>query len=193
MSNTNIVEFGMEDARFATTTVDPGTLVPTFGTLIQVPGSVDLAMEISTSEQPFHADNRRYYVVSQISNQTCNLEMAKFPDAFKKEFLGYEETTDGGLARIDNAKKKNLSFVFVGDGDAHKVKRVLYNCAPGFIERGYHTNEEGVEVETETLPLTVLGLQVGDKQVALVEYPASSAGYASLATAISAPAFPAEP
>lgn len=192
MPNTNIVEFGLEGVKYSIMTAGTGGSF-TFAAPVAVPGAVDLTFEVTTQEAKFYADNLAYYVLNSLSGRTGNLEMAKFSDAFKKDVLGWKETTDGGLAEIDNAKPKDFALVFVGDGDAHKVKHVVYRCSPGKIERSHHTNEEGIDVETEVLPISILGVVVGDDHVAHVRYPYGSTGYTAIDTAVTMPAFPALP
>ncbi len=187
-ANTNIVEFGLEGVRYSLTTFDAGG-TPSFTSPVAEPGAVDLTFEVSSNEMKFYADNIAYYTLNSLSGRTGSLEMAKFSDAFKTAVLGYKETADGGLAEVDSAKAKALTLSFIGDGDAHRVKHVIYNIQPGHIERSHHTNEEGVEVETEVLPFTVIGIKVGDDRVAHVTYPTTAAGYDGIDSAVPTPAF----
>lgn len=190
MPKTNKVEFGLKNVHVAEWTETDG--VATIGTPEKINGAVDMSIDVTASEKKFHADDIVYYVFSTISGRSANLTMALFPDAFKIKYLGYKVDTKGGVVKIDNAKPKPFVLIFEGDGDAHKVRHLLFNCVPGNIQRGHKTVEDEPDVETEVLAMTVVGTQVGSDQVAHVYYSQDTAGYATAITAPTLPEFTTE-
>lgn len=187
MANTNKVEFGLKNVHFAEWTEADG--VVTIGTPVKEPGAVEMSLDITASEKKFHADDIVYYVFSTLSGRTGSLTMAKFSDAFKLKYLGYKTDTKGGLVKVDNAKPVPFVLIFEGDGDAHKVRHVLYNCIPGHIQRGHKTVEDEPDVETEVLQITIIGTQVGDDQIAHASYAQGTDGYPLAITGPTLPEF----
>ena len=196
MANTNKVEFGMSGVVIAALTEQAGTY--TIGSPTAIPGAVSLTTDATENETNFYADNRVYYALKHSSSMTGELIMAKFTDDFKKTYLGYKVLADGGLAEVSNAIPKPFVLGFIGEGDAHNVKRLLYNVIPGKIKRSFKTNAEGVEFETETLPITIIGIPVTDDDgaswsIIKANYTTGDSGYATALTTIAVPALPATP
>ena len=77
----------------------------------------------------------------------------------------------------------------------HQVKRLIYNCIPGKIKRQFKTNAEGVEVEVETLPITILGVNVADRNsvvwtISKASFLTGDTNYATAITTMTVPSFP---
>lgn len=182
------VEFGLSNVHVGTYEVGEGGAV-TLGKAMKVPGAVGLTLEEESENYKFYADDGVYY--SQYSNaaETGELTMAVFPDEFKTQFLGYVTTEDGGTAKVNGAKKKNVYIVFEGQTDEKRRRHILYNVALGSITREYKTVEDQPEVMNDVLGITV----VGDSKTGIVKatYNEGAAGYDNLITQPTAPALPA--
>ncbi len=127
------------------------------GTPIQIPGAVNLSIEDVSEELNFYADNGVYYTEMSSTHKTGELEMAKFPDWFLINHLGYRRTTKGTLVEVKNAKQKPFCLLFSVSGDKQEIRHVLYNVSAGQIKKEYKTIAGGKEVITEKLPVTILG------------------------------------
>ena len=103
--------------------------------------------------------------------------MALFPDTFKTTHLGYATLDDGGVAKIKGAPTQPMYLIFEGKGDANKRRHILYNVTPGQIRRERRTIGESKEVETEILPVSL----VGDNTTGIVKvsYNEGDDGYAA--------------
>lgn len=185
----NKVEFGISELHVGTYSVDGGGTV-TLGTPYHQKGAISFSPEENSEQSTFYADNIAYWSGYSGGSIEGDLEVAMFDDQFKTDFLGYKTLTDGGLANVKNAVKPNVYIAFQVEGDAESRKVILYNCSLGAITREYNTIEENKEPTTETLPITCTGDSATG--VTMAVYKKGDAGYDTLFTSPSAPAFPPE-
>lgn len=181
----NKVEFGISELHVGTYTVDDQGVV-TLGTPYHQPGAVSFSPEEQSENNTFYADNIAYWSGYSGGTFEGDLEVAKFSDEFKTQFLGYVALTNGGLANVKNAAKPNVYIAFQVEGDAESRRVILYNCALGVIGREFATIEENKEPATETLGVTCTGDNATG--VTLASFKPTDAGYATLFTAPTAPA-----
>lgn len=183
----NKVEFGISNLHVCTYTENAGTV--TLGTPVAVPGAVTLTLEPEGDDNTFYADNTAYWASFSDNGFSGSIEVAMFDDTFKKSFLGYVELDDGGVAQIKGATKPSVCLIFQSEGDAEARRGILYNVSLGNINRSYNTTEDTVEVDTETIDITV----VGDNKTKIVKvsYDKMSAAYNTLFTNPPVPALPA--
>ena len=185
----NKVEFGISNLHFGEWIVaDDGTV--TMGDPYHLPGARNFAPEQDSNDNTFYADNMAYWSEYTDGPFQGDLEVALFPDSFKKRFLGYKQLTDGGLATMKNAVKPKVWIAFDIDGDAEKRRAVFYNCSLGAINREYATIEEEKEPATETIPITCSGDNLTGAFKAT--YKPDDAGYDTLYTSPSAPELESE-
>lgn len=175
----NKVEFGISNLHVGTYTVGTTGTV-TLGTPYHQPGAVSFSPEEQSEQNNFYADNVIYWSGYSGGSLEGDLEVAKFDDAFKTQFLGYTAKTDGGLALIKGATKPNVYIAFEVEGDAEKRRVIMYNASLGGIVREYSTIEESKEPATETIAVTVAGDNATG--VTMVTYNQGTTGYTSLFT-----------
>lgn len=179
----NKVEFGISNLYVGTYTVTSGGV--TMGTPYHQPGAVSFSPEEQSEANTFYADNSIYW--SQYTGGTFegDLEVAKFDDTFKTQFMGYVSKADGGLALVKNAQKPNVYIAFQVEGDAESRRIIMYNASLGGITREYNTTEENTEPATETVAVTVAGDNTSG--VSMVAYGKTASGYSTLFTNPPAP------
>ena len=180
----NKVEFGISQLHVGTYTDENGTV--TLGTPYHQAGAVSFSPEENSEQNTFYADNIAYWSGYSGGSIEGDLEVAMFDDAFKTQFLGYVNLTNGGLANVKNATKPNVYIAFQVEGDAEARRVILYNCALGAINREYNTIEENKEPATETLGVTCTGDNTTGVTMAVLK--PGDTGYATLFTAPTAPA-----
>lgn len=184
----NKVEFGISNLHVGTYTDNNGTV--TLGTPYAQKGAVSFSPEEQSEATNFYADNIIYWSGYSGGTFEGDLEVAKYDDAFKKQFLGYKELTNGGLANVKGATKPNVYIAFEVQGDAEARRIIMYNCSLGGITREYNTIEENKEPTTETISVTVTG--DNGTGVSMATFKPDDAGYDTLFTSPSAPVLASE-
>ncbi len=181
------VEFGLSNVHVGSYEIGEDNVV-TMGTPMHIPGAVGLTLEEESELYQFFADDSAYYSQYSGASETGELTMALFPDEFKTQFLGYVKTDDGGIAKVNGAKKTPIYIVFEGQTDDKRRRHILYNVTCGSITREWATVEDQPEVMTDVLGITV----TGDPKTGIVKatYKEGDAGYDKLITAPTAPALP---
>lgn len=176
----NKVEFGISNLHVGTYDVNPSTGAVTMGEGIILPGAVSLSLEPEGDSNSFYADDMIFHSDYQDNGFSGTLKVARFTDDFKKKFLGYVETKDGGLASMKGAVKPALWVSFEAKGDKEKRRVLLYNVTLGGISREYETTSDKKEPATESSKITV----IGDNATGLTQvvYNPSDTGYANVFT-----------
>lgn len=184
MAGNNKVEFGLSSLVFGTYVETSDGI--TLGTPMQVPGAVSLTLENQEEESKFYADNMVYWSSYVDQGFEAEIEVARFPEEFKKTFLGYVTLSDGGISKPKNAVKPNVYFAFQGEGDIDARRVICYNATLGDVQREYKTNESSVEPVTEKVKATVMGMNK-EPFLARAIYKPGDAGYDTVLTAPTAP------
>lgn len=183
----NKVLFGFSDLYVGTYTVSGGTV--TLGSPYHQAGAVGFSPEASDDTNVFYADNIAYYTTMGNGSMEGDLEVAMFDDDFKKNFLGYVELDDGGLAQVKNATKPSVYIMFEIQGDDAARRVIIYNGTLGNISRDYATIEETAEPTTETVSTQFVGDNTTG--IVMVTYEKGDTGYDSLFSNPPVPALPA--
>ena len=182
----NKVEFGISNLYVGTYTVAATNGAVTMGTPYHQAGAVSFSPEEQSESNNFYADNVIYWSGYTGGTFEGDLEVAKFDDTFKTQFLGYvQKASDGGLAVVKNATKPKVYIAFQVEGDSESRRIIMYNCSLGGITREYATEEESIEPATETIAVTV----AGDNKtgISMVSYNQATSGYSTLFTNPPAP------
>ena len=185
----NKVEFGISNLHVGTYT-DDGNGNVTLGTPYHQKGAVSFSPEEQSENTNFYADNIAYWSGFSGGSFEGDLEVAKFDDQFKKNFLGYKATKDGGLALVKNAIKPKVYIAFQVEGDAESRRVIMYNAALGAIKREFKTIEDTKEPTTETLAVNVTG--DNNSGISMASYTPNDAGYDNLFTNPQAPELASE-
>ena len=180
----NKVEFGISNLHIGTYTVGTsGTAV--LGTPYHQAGAVSFSPEQSSENNEFYADNIVYWSEYSEGSFEGDLTVALFDDAFKTQFLGYVNLTNGGIANVKNATKPNVYIAFQVEGDAEARRVIFYNCTLGTITREFATIEDTKEPATESIGVTCVGDNATGVMRAVLK-PGDS-GYTALFTSPTAP------
>ncbi len=181
----NKVKFNICNVHYALHQTDENGKI-TFGTPVPMPGAVSISLDPNGEPSIFYADGYAYYTISNNMGYEGDLELAMVPDTFRTDVL--KESLDGNNVLVEDASVEtaNFALLFEFDGDVKKIRHVLYNCSAARPTIESTTNEDEIEVQTETLAITASPLEGGYVK-ARTSDSTSDTAYASWYTAVYVP------
>ena len=146
--------YGLSNVHIAKLTENDGAI--TYGTPFNIPGAENLALDPEGDTSTFYADNRPYFKKTAKTGYSGNIEMADIPEKFLTEILG--QTKDANGAIIENANDIEARFALMCEvmGDPSKRRVVFYDCLATRPAIEYSTNQEGIEVKTVTMDISII-------------------------------------
>lgn len=153
MADTNKIKYGIKNVYYAVATISADGSA-TYGTPVALPGAVSLSLDQNGESTPFYADNIVYYTSVSNNGYEGDLELAKVPDSFLTDVLGYVADTNSVLYEDANAPAVHFALMFQFEGDAHAKRHVLYNCTAQRPALSGQTKEDSIEPQTETMNIT---------------------------------------
>ena len=161
MGNENKVRFGLKNVHYAVLT--EGT-TNSWGSMVAVPGAVNLDLEASGDVTNFYADNVTFYRSVANNGYEGSIEFARIPDQMRTDIFG--ETLDGTtkvLFEKSNAEPVPVALLFQIDGDQENELYCMYRCLMTRPNIGSETIGESKDpgTATQTLNISCLPLVTG--------------------------------
>lgn len=167
MADSNKVKFGLKNVYYAVLTEAGGVI--SYGTPVAIKGAVNLSLDAQGDETNFFADDTKYYNVTANAGYSGSLELAKIPDQFKKDVLGFVEDTNTVLFEDAEAEPNRFALLFEFSGDANKTRHVVYDVTCSRPSLGSSTITESKEPQTETLNITASPLPIDTNGMRIVK------------------------
>ena len=160
MGKKNRVKFNICNVHYALITLDAEGNA-TFAKPVPMPGAVSLSLDPNGEPSNFYADGYAYYTISNNMGYEGDLELAMVPESFRTDVLKEELDKNKVLVENANVETENFALLFEFDGDVRKIRHVLYHCSAARPNIESQTNEDEIEVQTETLAITASPLANG--------------------------------
>lgn len=153
MADTNKIKFGIKNCYYAVATIAADNSA-TYGTPKPLAGAVSISLDPQGDTNTFYADNIAYFTSVANNGYEGDLELAKVPDDFLIDCLGYVKDTNDVLVEDANAVPVHFALLFQFEGDVNAKRSVLYNCVAARPNVEGNTKEESIEPQTETINIT---------------------------------------
>ena len=186
MADSNKIRYGIKNCYYAKATIGT-TGAATYTTPVALEGAVSLSLSAQGDTTKFFADNIVYWTGISNLGYEGDLELAKIPDSFYKDILGYVEDSKGVLLEDVNAAPAHFALMFQFEGDAHAKRCAMYNCVASRPNVEGNTKEESISPQTETISITATTIynSVLDKDLVKASCtPAQTAQYNNWLTAV---------
>lgn len=154
------VKFGIKNVHFFPMNAYISS-VPTYGTVIDVPGAVSLSLSAQGDINKFYADNIVYFQTSANNGYEGDLNVALIPEDVYEEIFGYSKDTNDVITEDASATAKAFAMTFEEDGDQTGTKFVMYNCTATRPSRDLNTIEDTKTPTTQTLTVSAAPLKNG--------------------------------
>ena len=187
MADTNKIRYGIKNCYYAVATINSTTGTATYGTPAALPGAVNLSLDAQGDTNKFYADNIVYFVSAANNGYEGSLELAKIPDEFLTNVLGFVKDGSSVLVESADAPVVHFALTFQFEGDQHAKRHVLYNCTATRPALSGATKEDSITPQTETIDIsatTVFNAALNKDVVKASATPSESVAYNAWNTTI---------
>lgn len=153
MSEKNKVKFGLSNVHIAKIIKGEDGEI-TYDKPFKIPGAVNLSLDAEGDNEPFYADNIKYFESFANNGYSGELEIAKIPDEFLKEILGQKIDSIGGVLENVNDVITPFAFMYQIEGDVTGTRFCYYNTTVSRPSTEAGTTEDTKTPNTDTLSIT---------------------------------------
>ena len=152
---TNKIQYGLKNVHIWPITEATSTAT-TYGEVLKIPGAVELSLDAEGDSNPFYADDTIYW--NQFSNNgySGDLEIAKLPEEFEVQILGYTKDKNGAIVETTDAKGKAYALAFEFDGDKTQTRHIFYNCTSSRPSVAGKTTEDKITPQTDKISIVAV-------------------------------------
>jgi len=155
----NKIKYGLKNVYYAKATIATNGSA-TYSTPVAIPGAVNLSLEPQGETTKFYADNIVYWTGVNNQGYEGDLEIARVPDSFKTDILGYIVSEKNVLVEDVNAPAVHFALLFQFEGDEKATRHIIYNCTATRPSAAGSTKNENIEPQTETITISATSIYV---------------------------------
>lgn len=157
------VLFGISDVQVSPIQSVSEIGTPTYDQPIKVPGTVSLALDNEGENEPFYADNSRYYVTTGAESKTGTLENAVFPDEVLQKIWGFVADQNKNLIEVADPVTKEFGLQFSVNSDVGKVYFTFYRVSGTKPNYNFQTSEDTPQINPQEISITIspIGIEGG--------------------------------
>lgn len=155
------IKYGLSQVHYAVLTDETKN---TYDTPKPIKGGVNLSLNAEGDTSTFYADNEAYFVTRLNNGFSGDLEVAKIPEDFFIDVLGYEKDSDTGMIlEVANAIPKTIALMFQFEQDINSKRVIFFKVSVGRPGEKHKTKGQSLDPETDTIPITVTPITVKEK------------------------------
>ena len=152
----NKITYGLKNVHVWPITSTDDTGKPTYGTIINWPGAVELSMGAEGSSDPFYADDSDYYQGTANNGYSGDLTSADIPVEFLTQVMGEIVDSNGAHFESADVAPKEFAMAFEFKGDAKKRRHLFYRCTAERSSVASKTKEGKVSPNTPKVKITAV-------------------------------------
>jgi phi13 family phage major tail protein len=152
----NKITYGLSNAHVWPILSTSAAGVPTYGNVINLPGSTALTLDAEGSSDPFYADDVVYYQGTANNGYTGSITLADVPLAFLTDIMGEVRDSNGALIENSDVQPKEFAIAFEFKGDASKRRFLFYRCKATRPSVASATKEDSITPNTSELSFSAM-------------------------------------
>lgn len=153
MKDGNKVKFGLSNVHIAKMIIGEDGAI-TYGTPFKIPGAVSLSLDAEGDNEPFYADNMKFWESFANNGYSGELEIAKLPEEFETEILGQKKDENGAIIENINDSISPFAFMYQVEGDQTGTRFCYYNTTVSRPSTEANTTQDTKTPNTDTLSIT---------------------------------------
>jgi phi13 family phage major tail protein len=156
MPNTNKITYGLSNVHVWPITATTSDGIPTYGSIIEVPGAKEVTLSAEGETVKFYADNIIYWTAAANNGYSGDLTIADVPAEFAENILKEIRDVNGVMVEDASTTGAEFAMAFEFEGDVNKKRHVFYRCTAGRPEVSSKTKEENIEPNTQEVAINAI-------------------------------------
>ena len=160
MADTNKVKFGIKEAHYALLSEDENGVI-SYGEVKPIKGSRNFSFSKEDGDDSkWYADDGVYYnIPGSNTGYSGDLTVAKIPDEFLIDVLGFFLDANDVLVEDADAVSKEFALMLEFSGDKMKTRHCFFRCTASRPDINAATIEEQAEPQEETISITAIPVE----------------------------------
>jgi len=153
MSDSNKITYGLSNVHVWPITSVAADGKPTYGTVINMPGAIEMSLSAEGDTATFYADNILYWTAEANNGYSGSLTIAEMPEDFAQKVLNQIKDNNGVLIEDSTATGTEFAMAFEFEGDINKKRILFYRCTAGRPDVGSSSKEDKIEPNKQEISI----------------------------------------